>query len=50
MPSAHAIVAAYAKAMDIRDNATEARDNLAKTMTPAQIAEAQKRAKERKKK
>ena len=42
--------AAYSTTKEVRDKATENRDNLAKKMTPAQIAEAEKRASEWKKK
>jgi uncharacterized protein len=43
-------VAAYSTDKDVRDNASTNRDILAKKMTAAQLAEAQKRAKEWKKK
>jgi TPR repeat protein len=44
------IAAAYSTLKELRDKATKARDAVAKKMTSAQIAEAQKRAKEWKKK
>ena len=44
------IAAAYSTEKEVRDTATENRDLAAKSMTPAQIAEAQKRASEWKKK